>query len=142
MQYSKVLENKYLLRLEKGEDVHVVLTSFCEKEQVLNGSISAIGSVEKPTLAHYLVSTKKYTEKTLTGVYEITSMQGTIGIFEEKPLIHIHAALSDEEMKGFGGHLVQATVSATLEVIIEKFDTKFEKKFNDEIGLKLFNLKS
>lgn len=61
-------------------------------------------------------------------------------IFEGKLLIHLHTSLSDEAMRGFGGHLVKATVSATLEVIIEKFDTTFEKKFSEEIGLKLFDL--
>lgn len=83
---------------------------------------------------------KKYTEKKLKGIYEVTNATGTVGAFEGKPLVHIHASLSDEKMIGLGGHLVKAVVSATLEVVLQTFDKKVDKKFNPGIGLKLFDL--
>ncbi len=140
MKYAKLENNKYLLRLEKGEKLQSTIASFCKEKHIQNSTISAIGSLENPTLAHYFVNTKKYTEKTLNGIYELTSLTGTSGLFEGKPLVHIHVSLSDEEMKGFGGHLVEAFVSATVEVILESSETHYTKSFDETIGLKLWDL--
>ncbi len=139
MKFAKVNDNTYLLRLMKGEEVVGSLRLFCQKQKISNASFSGLGSIENPTLAHYLVDTKKYTEKTLNGVFEVLSLLGNVAMFENKQLIHPHVSLSDKNMKGMGGHLVQGIVHATLEVVIQKFDTKFEKKFDEEIGLKLWN---
>lgn len=144
MNYSKVLAKTYLLRLVKGEEIVEEVKNFCKKEHIHNASIQGIGSVENPTLAHYLVDTKKYSEKKLEGIFEVTSLFGNIAIFDspagEEPLIHLHITLSDEQMKAYGGHLVHGIVSATLELIIDVFDTKHTKLFNEEIGLKLWDL--
>lgn len=140
MHYSKVSEDKFLIRLEKEEKIQESLKKFCLKEKVENGAVWAIGSVEDPILAHYRVDTKKYSEKTLKGIFEIASMTGNIGLFEDKPLIHLHVVISDEQMMAFAGHLVEAKVSATLEVIIIKFDSSLTKSLSEEIGLKLYDL--
>lgn len=140
MQYGRLDSKAYILRLEKGEKVHNEISSFCKEKQIQNCTISAIGSLENPTLAHYLVDTKKYTEKTLEGIFELTSLTGTSGIFEGNPLVHIHVCLSDEEMRGFGGHLVESIVSATVEVILKQADTAYTKSFDETIGLKLWDL--
>ncbi len=140
MQFSKVSEEKYLIRLELGEQINESLKKFCQKMEIENGSVSAIGSVKDPVLAHYRVDSKKYSEKTLKGIFEIASMTGNIGLFEGKPLIHIHVVVSDESMQAFAGHLVDAQVSATLEILLIKFNTKLTKSFNEQIGLKLYDL--
>lgn len=140
MYYSKVSEEKFLIRLKKSEKIQESLMKFCQKMKINNGSLSAIGSIENPTLAHYRVDTKKYSEKKLKGIFEVASMTGNIGQFEGKPLIHIHVVISDESMQSFAGHLVEGQVSATLEVILIKFATSLTKSFSEEIGLKLYNL--
>lgn len=140
MRFGGLSENAYLLRLEKGEEVLEALSSFCSKHNVLNGVIVALGSVENPILSHYRVDAKKYSEKKLKGIFEVTNLTGTIGLIENKPLVHVHVVLSDENMRSFGGHLVKTLVSATLEVVIWSYPSSFEKKYDDEIGLKLFEL--
>lgn len=140
MYYDKFKEDTYIIRLTRRELVNESIRKFCEKHKISNASFSAIGSIEDPVVAHYLVSTKKYTEKTLSDVYEVTSMQGNVALFNGKPLVHAHIALSDNHMRGFGGHFVEATVSATLEIILQSFPSSFEKKIDDETGLKLWQL--
>jgi predicted DNA-binding protein with PD1-like motif len=140
MKYGKLADGHFLLRFEKGEDLSGVLKVFCVKQNVRNGVISGLGSIENPTLAHYLVDTKKYSEKELKGVFEVTNLTGTVGLSENEPLVHLHITLSDEEMSAFAGHLVKGTVSATLEVSLQVFPTEFTKSFSEEIGLKLFDL--
>lgn len=140
MYYSKISEEKFLIRLKLGEKAHESLMKFCQKMKINNGSLSAIGSIEDPILAHYRVNTKKYSEKQFKGIFEVASMTGNIGLFEGKPLIHLHVVISDESMKAFAGHLVEAIVSATLEIVLVKFDTKLTKSISSEIGLKLYDL--
>lgn len=140
VKYSKVSEKKYLLRLERNEKVNEAIASFVSKMGVKNASISGIGSIEDPTLAHYRVDTRKYSEKPFKGIFEVLSFLGNIAIFDDFPLVHTHISLSNEKMKGLGGHLVEAKVSATMEVVIDVFDTALTKSFNDEIGLKLWDL--
>jgi len=141
MIFGKINDTKYLLRLERGEEVISAIQSFCEEKQIVNAGISGIGSVDDPTLAHYRVDTKKYSEKQLTGIFEVTSLLGSIALYEKKPLLHLHITLGDENMHAFAGHLVKGIVSATLEVIITVFPSTFEKKYSEEIGLKLYEFK-
>lgn len=140
MVYGTVGSNYYLVRLEKGEEVVASLKKLCESQRIDNAYFSGLGSVENPTLAHYLVTTKKYTEKKLEGVFELLTITGNVALFEDKPLVHAHAILSDNEMNTKGGHLVEATTSATVELHLRILDTVYEKQQDEEIGLKLFDL--
>ena len=140
MYYSKVSSDKYLIRLVKAEEISESIKKFCQKLDIKNASLSGIGSIENPTLAHYRVDTKKYKEKVLNGIFELTSLIGTFVIFKREPLVHVHVTLSDEEMKAFGGHLVKGKVSATVELIITVFDSNHAKSQDEEIGLKLWDL--
>ena len=140
MYYSKVSKNIYLIRLKKAEKVCSSIKIFCQKMGIKNGYLSAIGSIEDPNLAHYRVDTKKYTEKRLKGVFEVAPLTGNIGLHQGQPLIHNHILISDQSMRSFGGHLVEAKVSATLEVILIKFDSQLTKSHDAEIGLKLYDL--
>lgn len=142
MFFTKVSEDKFLIRLKKGEKILQSLLKFCQKMNIANGSLSAIGSVEDPVLAHYRVDTKKYSQKNLKGIFEIASMTGNIGLFEGQPAVHIHVVISDESMSALAGHLVEGTVSATLEVILVKFNTSLTKSLDEEIGLKLYDLET
>lgn len=139
VRYSKVDSNKYLMRLLRGEEVNAEIKKFCKELNIKNAGISGIGSIENPTLAHYRVDTKKYKEKMLNGIFELTSLIGTVGVFEDEPLVHVHVSLSDEEMRAFGGHLVKGSVSATVEIVLTVYGSKNTKSYDKKIGLKLWD---
>ena len=140
MTFGNVDGGKYVVRLERGEEVMAALTAFCEEVNVGNAEISGVGSMDDPTLAHYRVDTKKYNEKMLAGVFEVSALLGTVALFEDKPLLHLHVTLGDENMHAYAGHLVSGKVSATMEIVVTVFPSKFKKKYIEEIGLKLFDL--
>ena len=87
MQLAKVSADKFLIRLEQGELLQESLKSFCQKKGVKSGSLSGIGSIEDPILAHYRVDTKKYSEKKLTGIFEVAVLTGNIALYEGEVLI-------------------------------------------------------
>ncbi len=140
MKIGKISDNQYILRLEREEEVVSTLTSFCEKHGIKNAWLTGLGSIDNPTLAHYKVDNKKYSEKKIEGIFEVTNFTGNIALFEGKPLLHPHITLGDENMQALSGHLVHGTVSATMEIKIEVLPTEFTKSMSEEIGLKLFDL--
>ncbi len=141
MQFANLDDTHFLVRLEKGEDIITTLYTFATEHAIKNASFSGIGSIENPTLAHYQVDNKKYTEKAFEGTFEVTSLQGNIAVLKEDIIMHPHITLSDENMQAFGGHLVKGLVSATMEIIITVFQTEYVKEYDETIGLKLWQLK-
>ena len=140
MTFGKLDDKTYLIRLSRGEDVHETIKTFCNDHEIKNALVSALGSLENPTLAHYRMDTKKYSEKKLEGVFELTNLTGNIGIFEDDIILHFHVTIADENMQAFGGHLVQGNASATIEMTITVYPTTYVKQFNEEVGLKLWEL--
>lgn len=140
MYYSSLKNKMFLVRLEKGEKVNSSIKKFCEKLGIGNIAFIGLGAVENPTVAQYQIDKRKYKQKTLKGMFEALSFVGDVAVFEGHPLVHGHISLSDEQMRAFGGHLVEATVSATFEIIIQDLGSKKVKRYDEETGLKLFKL--
>ncbi|MBW3538099.1 DNA-binding protein [Candidatus Parcubacteria bacterium] len=140
MKLTGLDQSSYIIRLDPGEEITPSIEALCRQYAITNASISGIGSVESPTLAHYRMDKKKYHQERLEGVFEIASLTGNVALFEGKPLVHLHAVVSDEQMRTFGGHLVSGSCSAAVEIILQKFDSKYQKHFDDQIGLKVWDL--
>lgn len=136
MKFKKI-EQKYLIRLERGESIVESLTKFCQEQAINFGTISAIGGVDQATLGWYELTTKSYHWKDFSGNLEVVSLTGNIALLDQAPFLHIHTVIADENYQSFGGHLKEAKVAVTLEVIIEKLEGKVERKMEDEIGLSL-----
>lgn len=130
----------YLMMLEPDDDIIMTIQKWCQGQNILNAIISGIGSVQDPTLAHYRRDAKKFTQKKLPGVYEITALNGNIGQVDGgQPLVHLHATLASEHMSAFGGHLVDGVCSATAEIVIKPLTTTFRKNFDESVGLKTWD---
>ncbi|MBI2011959.1 DNA-binding protein [Candidatus Daviesbacteria bacterium] len=136
----KQFGSKFVVKLEKGEEVISSLTKFCEDNQIFLGYLSGIGAVNKATIGSYELSTKTYHWKDFSGSLEVTSLVGNITFLDNKPFIHVHINISDENLTIFGGHLREATVGVTLEIFIEKIDGRIIRKMDNEIGLNLLDL--
>ena len=132
--------NTYALRLKPGDDVHEEIIAFCRLHDIKAGSIAAIGSIHSPTLAHYTITTKQFTNRVVEGIVEVSSMLGNVSIKDDEPLVHLHVTVSGPDMVAYAGHLVKAKVSATLEIILTAFDAKLVKVHDDKIGLDVWQL--
>ena len=140
MEYRQ-FESKYLLRLEKGEDVVAVLKAFCSNHHITCGAVAGIGAVDKVTLGVFYPATKEYKERSLEGIFEITSLLGNVSTKDGETYLHLHINIGDTENRVFGGHLVSARISATGEIFVNAVDGTAERTFSDEIGLNLFDFK-
>lgn len=138
MKYIKY-DNKYILRIDKNEEIINTIKDFCERMNITNGTISGIGSTNKVTFGIFNTIEKGYINKTLEGEMEITSLTGNISTKNSKIYLHIHINIANENLQVFGGHLNECFVSATTEIIINKINGFANRKFDDETGLNLYD---
>jgi len=137
MDYRK-FKNKYILRIDKGEEILSAIKKLCEEENITLGFFSGIGATNKATIGLFETSTKKYHSKELTGDHEITALTGNISVMKGEVYLHSHVNLVGSEYNTYGGHLNSAVVSGTCEVTVEAFTGQVDREFNEEVGLNLY----
>jgi predicted DNA-binding protein with PD1-like motif len=135
--YCKKINNKYILRIDKGEEIIETIKKVCTDNNISLGVVSGIGAVNRVVIGLFETGTKEYHSVELTGDHEISSLVGNISTLNGGVYLHIHINLSDAEYRVRGGHLTSAVVSATSEIIIESIDGEIERQYSDEIGLNL-----
>ena len=139
MEYKKINET-YFIKINKDEEVITSLTKLCEEENIKLASISGIGAAKEVQIGLYDVLNKEYHSKVFNGMFEITSLLGTLTEKDNKPYFHLHINFADETYQTLGGHLNKCVIGATCEIILIKSEGKVERKFDEEIGLNVFSL--
>lgn len=137
---TRKFENLVCIRLEKGDEVCSSLKDAALEHSIKLGIISGIGVLDRATVGLFKASEKKYYPNTFTGDFEISSLTGNITVMDEKPYIHVHAALSDKNGNTFGGHLSEGYVSATAEIFVITSNAEISRKFDENIGLNLLEI--
>ncbi len=137
MEYKR-FDNKYVIRIDKGEEIVETLKRFCEDRQIVLGSIKGIGAVNKVAIGLFETKSKEYHSVQLEGDYEITSLMGNISTMGGKVYLHLHINVSDASYNVRGGHLNSAVVSGTGEIIIEAIEGDVDREFSEETGLNLY----
>jgi len=140
MRLKKIDENKFILRLERGEEIIESIKKFCFKNNVNFGYFHGLGAVDKIELAHYRVDNKKYSSELLEDVLEILSLYGNITTMDNKIYLHSHIVVSNDKMQAFGGHLKEATISATCEIILVSLKGNVNRFHDKKIGLNMLDI--
>lgn len=140
MQFTKS-NSRYIIRLIRGEPIIETLSDFCLKEKIGTGGLWAIGAVLSAEIGFYHLDKKDYNFKKFDSPHEIASMIGNIAIIDDKPFLHVHTVLANENFACIGGHLKEAVVGATCEVYLTNLEIQLERKLDEEIGLKLLDCK-
>lgn len=131
-----------LLRLEKGEVLHVALRNFAHTHDIRGAYFSAIGGVENIAMGYYDMNDREYKLTTYdSGVYELVSLTGNIAWKDGEPMAHIHAVLSDQKNQCLGGHVGHMEVAITCEVTLWICEhMELARSMHDDIGLPLWDL--
>jgi|TARA_B100001971_G_C17935369_1_gene404861 predicted DNA-binding protein with PD1-like motif len=139
MKFKK-LENKYIIRLEKGEDIIEKIIELCKSEGIKLGYFNGLGAVSKIEIGLFEPEGKKYHSNVYDKPMEISSLHGNITEMDGKCYIHCHGVFGDIDNKCFSGHVNKATVGPTCEIILIKMDGTVDRYFDEEIGLNLLKL--
>ncbi|MCF8012010.1 MAG: DNA-binding protein [Clostridiales bacterium] len=137
MNYKK-FGSKYVVRIDRGEEVLESLTRIVEENNIKLGSVSGIGAADKVTLGLFSTNTKQYYSKELARDMEIANITGNISTKDGEPYLHLHITLADTEFNAYGGHLKSAVISATSELVIDEIDGEVDREFSEDIGLNLY----
>lgn len=117
MRFSK--GRNFLFRVPEGEELLGFINDFAEKNNVLIGTMSGIGSLRNPRVGYFDETAGEYKVNELSGLYELVSLSGNISLKDGKPFAHIHVALGGPDGKLYGGHLVEGEVFVA-EVFIQE----------------------
>lgn len=139
MEYKRIDDRHYVVRIDKGEEVLEQLTILCDKENIKVGEIKGIGASNKIEIGLFNTLTKEYKTSIKEGMFEITSLLGNISVKDNNTYLHAHINFSDESLNVYGGHLVKCYISATCEIVVTVLNGNIGRKFNNEIGLNLFD---
>lgn len=139
MEYRR-FGNKYLVRLERGEEIVESIKNLAIKEEIRLGNVIGIGAVDRAKVGLFIIENKEYRSKEFQGNMEIISLTGNISEMNGEAYIHLHIALCDDSYKVIGGHLSHAYISATGEIIIDVLEGIVDRKYSDEIGINLLDL--
>ncbi len=136
MDYKK-FEDKYILRLNKGDEILESLESLVKKENIRLASVTGIGALGKAEIGLFNSRKKKYFSKVFQEDMEIVSLNGNISEMNGEPYLHLHIALADESLKLVGGHLNYGLISLTGEIIVDTIKGEIDREFDEEVGLNL-----
>ena len=135
----KKFENTYIVRIDKGEELCEKLISLCEAQNIRLGFISGFGAADLIEAGLFDPDEKKFISNTYEGVYEITSLLGTITKKDEKPYLHIHVNFSDRDNVTRGGHLAKANISLTAELMITPLEGSVSRSYDPDTSLYLMD---
>lgn len=139
MKYLKK-GSKYIIRIDKGEEVTKQIKKICIDNNIKAGSITGIGATDRVKVGLFNTTNKEYISKELAGSFEITSLVGNISKMNNEVYLHMHINVSDENLNVYGGHLNHCYISATCELVIDEIDIDVDRKFNEDIGLNLYEI--
>ncbi len=139
MKYLKN-RNKYVVRIDKGEEVIEQIRKVCIQNNIKAGAINGIGTTERFKVGLFNTKTKKYSSKELVGSFEIVSLIGNISRMSNEVYLHIHMGASDENMNLYGGHLNYCYISGTCEIVIDEIYLDVDRKHDPEVGLNLYEM--
>ena len=127
----------HILILSKGEELVSSVINFCKKNEIKAAFLNGIGTISNITLGYFNVLKKEYKEKKFYNSYELVSLNGNIGVKEDKLIFHPHVALGSKDYYLIGGHLLEGTVSVTAEIFIFPIRGKLIREKDKETTLNL-----
>ena len=140
MIYAQLGTDKYVLRLESGDDILQSLRQFATTKRLGASLLEGIGSLSKVKLGHYDFKTKKYRYETFEDDLEILNLSSNIANMNRQPLPHVHVTLGRRDFSVIGGHLDEDSSANMVEIGVLKLPGKLVKAKDEVIGLNVLQL--
>lgn len=140
MIYTQLGTDKYVLRLESGDDILQSLRQFATTKRLGASLLEGIGSLSKVKLGHYDFKTRHYKFVTFEDDLEILNLSGNIASMNRQPLPHVHVTLGRRDFSVIGGHLDEGSSANMVEIGISKLPGKLLKAKDEAIGLNVLQL--
>ena len=118
MKARALFGDRWLVRLDLGEELVATITRFLEEKRIRCASLQGIGAVRDLEVGFLDTSKRSYERRRFPEEMELLSLSGNASLKEGHSFLHAHVVASGRECRTVGGHLFAATVSATAEVFV------------------------
>ncbi|MEM7174750.1 MAG: PPC domain-containing DNA-binding protein [Chlamydiota bacterium] len=139
MHYADFADG-FILKIEREEEVHQVLTGFANQKRIPSAFYHGIGALKEISLGYFDVQKKDYLSQKFSESYELLSLQGNLSFVEGAYFPHTHVVLSNGNYQTIGGHLFSGVVSVTVELFFFPIDIALERKSNVKLNFKELDL--
>ncbi len=134
---SKKLEDKVIVRLFPGENVHKALEEVGRKHKlqtaVVASGLGAFGACE----LGYFVRKGEYVKRSWNEPVELVALSGMFSKNAEGGYdFHLHACIGDKGLQAWGGHLFSGVVHVTNEITLITSKAKVKRQLEESTGLK------
>lgn len=131
---------RWMLRFDDGDDLFEQLGAFAEREGVRAATVVlGIGMFRRGTIGYW--DGMQYRPREFHMPHEVVGLHGTIARADERPSLHLHAALAGPDHALVGGHLMHATVGVLQELFVETFPGReFGRPLVESFGLRMLDL--
>lgn len=119
MQYAQ-MGDRYILRLDEGEEALATLRRFLVEHDILGGSLIAWGTFRRLRLQYNRAAAGRFEPHLLDldGPLEVASLLGNTAVLDGEPVLHAHVTVGDAAFRTYSGHLAEGTVGPTLEALV------------------------
>ncbi len=131
------LADRYVLRLEEGEEAVSAMRRFLVEQNILAGYFVAWGAFSRLRLQYNRLVEGKYHPLTLDldRQVEVASLLGNMAMLDEQPTVHVHVVVGDEDLRTYSGHLAEGVVRPTLEVFVTSLPRALHRIWNPHLNV-------
>lgn len=140
MEFLKVDDSRYLVRLVKGEEIVSTLKAFAVQEKIKLAMLQGLGAVDDLTVGVFDTASKQYESNHFSGAFEVLSLTGTIDTMHGDFYSHYHICVGDKQGRAWGGHLNEAWISGTCELVVTILPGQIDRFKDLDTGLNLWKL--
>jgi uncharacterized protein len=135
-------QRTFVLVFDTGDEAMAGLKDFARQQNLRAATFTAIGALQKATLAFFDIETKEYVKIPILEQVEVLSLVGNVSAAEDKPKVHAHVVVGKRDGAAHGGHLMEAFVRPTLEVVLIESPAHLYRQHDEATGLALINPKA
>jgi predicted DNA-binding protein with PD1-like motif len=107
------------LRIDPGERLVGSLCKIAQHTRFRAAAItSGVGMIDGIEMGFFDPRLDDYGRTQLSGIYDLSSIQGNIVLRDGSYVPHVHAVFNDDAFTTFSGHLIEATCHITMEVFL------------------------
>jgi predicted DNA-binding protein with PD1-like motif len=142
------LGRRYVLVLERGEELMSEVQAFAERERLRAAEFTAIGAVAAAKLVAFDPDRREYLDIADPGQTELVSLNGRITLPKDadpanppsERQLHVHCVLSREDGSTIAGHVLELVIRPTCEVFVTESTEHIARREDPDSGLPVISL--
>jgi predicted DNA-binding protein with PD1-like motif len=126
-------------RCDAGEDLYHCLSRLVQKHDIKSGHFQVMGAVSRCMVGIFKKGEYQWLQH--EGELEISSCIGNVALKKDKPFVHCHAVLTDNEGHVVAGHVGEGCIiSPTAEIHMVVHEGEVERSLDEPSGLWTLNI--